>query len=86
MKPEEYGRYYYCVKVPTNISKRGEIYIWVDYVTVTDCGVLILVGQGEKNTPLLSLAPGQWIAFYAASVIDGSAVAVEHWEGEIVEA
>jgi hypothetical protein len=27
--------------------------------------------------------PGNWIACYAASLIDGAAVAVERWKGEV---
>ena len=36
-------------------------------------------------TPLtvLALAAGKWTAFYAASCLDGSAVAVQHWAGEV---
>ena len=36
-------------------------------------------------TPLtvLALAAGKWTAYYAASCLDGSAVAVQHWAGEV---
>ena len=36
-------------------------------------------------TPLtvLALAAGKWTAFYAASCLDGSAGAVQHWAGEV---
>jgi hypothetical protein len=33
----------------------------------------------------LALAAAQWMAVFAASCMDGHAVAVEHWKGEIVE-
>jgi hypothetical protein len=31
----------------------------------------------------LTLAPGPWTAAFAASLIDGNAIAVEHWEDEV---
>ena len=36
-------------------------------------------------TPLtvLALAAGKWTAFFAASCLDGSAGAVQHWAGEV---
>jgi hypothetical protein len=38
---------------------------------------------GEQRT--LALAPGSWLAVFAASVYDGHAIAVEHWKGEAAE-
>jgi hypothetical protein len=32
----------------------------------------------------MTFGPGQWQAAFAASCIDGHAVAVEHWLGEVV--
>jgi hypothetical protein len=32
---------------------------------------------------LLALAAGKWTAFYAAACMDGSAVAVQRWPGEV---
>jgi hypothetical protein len=37
---------------------------------------------GKSRLPVLVLAAEQWIAFYAASVLDGRPVAVEHWTEE----
>ena len=32
---------------------------------------------------VLALASGRWIAFYAATLLDGYAGAVQHWPGEV---
>ena len=82
---KDYGRYYWCVKVPKTVSKDGEIYVYADQVRVLPSGVLECVAQSKDGIERmnLGLAPGQWTAIYAASVMDGSAVAVEHWSGEV---
>ena len=36
-----------------------------------------------KPCIVLALAAGKWTAYYAASCLDGSAVAVQHWAGEV---
>jgi hypothetical protein len=40
--------------------------------------------MSNKDHPVLVVPAGSWSGVYAASVLDGSAVAVEHWEGEVV--
>lgn len=94
--PEQYGQVYYCVKVPESVAPDGEIYVHADHVGLSPDGSIILHGtfssdievpnqvDEPKSTANLILAAGQWIAMYAASQIDGSAVAVERWEGEVV--
>lgn len=88
MGTEQYGRYYWCIKVPDTISKSGEIYLHADEITVNKHGDLEAWHANEKapggRHQNLALAAGQWLAFYAASVMDGSAVAVDHWEGEVI--
>jgi hypothetical protein len=88
MAIDNYGKSYWCVKVPINISPNGEIYLYADKVEITSHGDLVFWSEEnekrEKSFQNLSLASGFWIAFFAASVIDGAAVAVEHWEGEVV--
>lgn len=37
----------------------------------------------DPSVIMLSFAPGEWRFFYAASCIDGAAVCVEHWPGQI---
>lgn len=87
-----YGRYYWCVKVPKAISKSGEIYLYADDVRVEPNGSLVFIGSlyGERYEQVdpkprinLVLGPKAWISCYAASCFDGHAVSVEHWEGEI---
>jgi len=80
---ERYGRYYWCIKTP--VSKSGEIYVHADEARILPDGTLSLV-QTKEGAPAsinLALASGKWTAVYGASVIDGSAVAVEYWEGEV---
>jgi hypothetical protein len=79
-----YGSRYWCVKTP--LSENGEIYLFADDVVLLE-GALVfrsLPSDGSQQVNLL-LAPGQWTSVYAASVIDGAAVAVEHWKGEVLD-
>ena len=78
-----YGQYYWCIKVPRSLCGDGEIYVHADGVQVTECGALELIYEKAHRGNLI-LAPGQRLAVFAASVIDGHAVAVEHWKGEVV--
>lgn len=80
--PARYGDYYWCVK--TSLSENGEIYLYADRASI-EAGVLTFSRlRGEEFEPTLVLAPGQWTACFAASLLDGNAVAVEHWKGEVV--
>ena len=89
MTNQTYGKYYWCVKVIENLSPSKEIYVFADEVEVTPNGDLIFWntshGTASKDNPVvnLSIAKGSWVAFFGASVMDGSAVAVEYWEGEV---
>jgi hypothetical protein len=88
--PERYGQYYWCVK--TKLSKSGEIYIHADRMEFTATGGIIFRADPESDevdviqttTPILAIAAGQWAAVFAASCLDGHAVAVDHWDGEVV--
>ena len=78
----EYGRFYFCVK--TRVSKNGEIYVFADGVSIEPGGELVLWRSTDHGKyPNLSLAKGHWSAVFAASLIDGHPVAVEHWKGEL---
>ena len=81
--PRGRGNLYWCIK--TDLSKEtGEIYAWADEVRI-DQGSLVLIyhhTRGERVN--LAFAPGSWQGIYSASMMDGSAVAVEKWEGEVV--
>lgn len=80
MGTEKYGRWYWCIK--TDLSKDGEIYVMADETQVTSNGTLVMK-RTDPPQPNLVIAAGHWTSFYAASVLDGSAVAVELWKGEI---
>jgi hypothetical protein len=85
-----YGGKYWCIKSPA--SEDGEIYVMADRLEVTEAGALIAWGGNRAKSdapgpdmqiPVLVLAAGHWTVAYAASILDGSAVAVEVWKGEI---
>jgi hypothetical protein len=86
-----YGARYFCIKTPA--APDGEIYVMADRLEVTPVGALIAWGgfrrqgrdleEGEAGLICLTLAPGQWTAAFAASLIDGNAIAVEHWKDEV---
>lgn len=87
-----WGGKYWCIKSAE--SEDGEIYVMADRLQVTEAGALIAWGAHrtkssaaptpETQMPVLILAAGRWTAVFAASVIDGAAVAVEIWKGEVV--
>lgn len=82
----KYGQYYFCAKVSPGLSQNGEIYLMADEVEISAEGGLVFwrKKEGGPRLPNLILAKGQWAAVYAASMFDGSAVAVDHWKGEVV--
>jgi hypothetical protein len=87
---ERYGECYWCIK--SQLSESGEIYMHADRVEINSHGDLRMVsdldgpGTGNIETVVrLALSAGHWACVFAASVMDGSAVAVDHWKGEIVE-
>lgn len=91
-----YGHKRYCIKVPKTVSKNGEIYLCADEVRFNPDGSVIFLGyywdtevhpwvkEDEELRVTLALAPKNWTAIYAASCFDGSAIAVESWEGEVI--
>ncbi len=81
--PSDYGSYYYCVKSP--LSEDGDIYTFADEVRFTPTGGVLFLRKDQGGEWVnLAIAPGQWKAVFSASCWDGSAVAVEHWRGEVV--
>ena len=76
----KYGNYYWCIK--TVLSQSGELFVHADGVEVSSCGDLLC--HGTENRTVLAISAGKWDCFYAASCVDGSPVAVEHWDGETV--
>jgi len=86
----EYGDYYWCIKVTNDVAADGEIYIMADTCRVSPTGALLCLGNKNRKMEEelivnLAIAPGKWNAFYAASIINGSPVAVVHWEGEVLQ-
>jgi hypothetical protein len=80
---EKYGNLYWCIK--TKLSEDGEIYVMADEARILPDGTLSMIQMRAGDAPRvnLAIAPGSWIACYAASLIDGAAVAVERWKGEV---
>ena len=72
--PQDYGERYWCVR--TRQATDGELYFHADTVDVTPSGALD--ARGKRGHTVVLLAAGQWQAVFAASVIDGRPVAVEH--------
>ncbi len=79
MGADRYGAWYWCVTTP--LSSDGEIYLHADNVVIRR-GCLVLASHGGHSVNMI-FAPGPWLACFAASCIDDSAVAVEHWPGEV---
>ena len=77
MAAEDYGNYYYGIK--TKLSKDGEIYAFADNVNITDNGELVL--SRKDGLPTLCIAAGKWDCIFAASIVNGDCVSVEHWKG-----
>jgi hypothetical protein len=77
--PNEYGAHYWCVTCD------GEpFFFYADRIEVTTCGALIAWGgyrkdggHAEHEQPLWAAAPSHWKTFFAASLIDRRAVALE---------
>ncbi len=88
MEMQNYGDYFWCVKVPQEISPDGEIYVNAQKAEITSNGDLIFWSSitEKRNEPFqnLSLARGSWMAFYIASPLGGGAVAIDTWEGEVI--
>lgn len=82
-----YGNFYWCVKVDRDISPDGEIYLMANSVEMDTSGSLRFKGNRNKDggytVDNLIIGPGKWKAVYAASMLDGAAVAVEYWKSEI---
>ncbi len=78
----EYGGHYWGVEVTKDLSEDGAIYVMADDVQVKE-GVLLFVRKNEGREQVnFAIAPGKWLAFYAASVADGNPVAAYRWKGK----
>jgi hypothetical protein len=78
---EKYGKRYWAVC----LTNGDEVFVHADELTVETSGALVgssaREDDGHKIKMLtFAVGPGGWKHAYAASVIDGGAVAVEHWD------
>jgi hypothetical protein len=79
------GKRNWCVKVKKALCQKGEIYLMADMAeTALDGSIVFKNHKDQEDTALLIIPAGSWTAVYAASVIDGSAVAVTRWDEEII--
>jgi hypothetical protein len=88
----KYGEWSWCIK--TKLSESGETTstptassslrrnFWTDPSVRKPAPAAAIFFQTTLQT--LALAGGQWTAVFAASCMDGHAVAVDHWNGEVV--
>jgi hypothetical protein len=66
------GEYYFCV----GMSSKKDIYVFAAGAEVVDGAIVLRKKDGQMS---FTLASGQWEYCYAASSVDGSPIAVEHW-------
>ncbi|MEU6616707.1 hypothetical protein [Streptomyces parvus] len=71
------GNWYHRIQT----AKGEDVYVHGDEVEFKD-GALIVWRVKDDGTRFVNIAfaPGQWANIYAASVMDGHAVAVDHWD------
>lgn len=84
---EQYGDRYWCVGLADGAEVHAHAH--ADEVRVEPSGALLLVRGRKDEKPEqvnLAFANGQWRFLYAASTLDGRAVAAVHRPGQIVEA
>ncbi len=75
-----FGRYYWTIQTADAVIR-----LCADRLEVTASGALLAArakreGDDGSEQITMAFAPGQWEHFYAASALDGTAVAVDHWD------
>lgn len=81
-----YGTFYWGIY--TKETEGDCIYLYADTVNVAPDGSLVFTSQSEKNPEKQTrfiVASGKWTIVFAASMMDGSPVAVDHWKEQISE-
>lgn len=68
----EDGEYYFCI----GLSVKKDIYAFAASAEVVDGAIVLRKKDGQM---LFTVASGHWEYGYAASSVDGSPLAVEHW-------
>ena len=78
MSASDYGRFYWCVEMSTG----AKVFVHADVVRLDDGVLSLLRDRGAEHATEVNFAaaPGSWRSIYAASQLDGHAVAVEHWD------
>ena len=69
---DQEGQYYFCIRLNGN----RDMYAYADGVEIVDGAIVLRKKSGQI---IFTLASGQWEYCYAASSVDGSPIAVEHW-------
>jgi hypothetical protein len=79
-----YGKFYWCVLVDKALAESGEIYFNADGVETDQSGTFVAcrVKDGVKEV-ILMVPAGMWKTVFAASIIDGHALGVDHWKEQI---
>jgi hypothetical protein len=72
----QYGKLYWCVKTVSS----GTVRLHADEATVEHGALVLRSHKDEHWHTRFAVGPGEWRYCYAASVLDGGAVAVEHWD------
>jgi hypothetical protein len=73
---------YWAVLVDNTIACEGIIHLHADYVEISESGAVKFMKKEEdllEDYCIFSVSQGCWTVFYAASIIDGSACCIEHW-------
>lgn len=78
----EYGEFYWCVFIKVTENGPNErIYLMADEVDIHE-GALVFSRAAKVHRSRFAtavFAPGRWVAFFAASLVDGAFVAVKEW-------
>lgn len=73
---KEKNSYYWCIGVDNELSKDNLINLIAEQAEVSN-GDLIF---SRKNRIVFCVAKGNWKYFYAASLLNGHPICVEHWK------
>lgn len=78
IQPGQYGNWYYGIRLAD--MNNTEVNVHGDEVEFKD-GSLIVWRVKDDDTRFVNVAfaPGQWAYIFAASLLDGHAVAAEYW-------
>lgn len=81
MSNSRYGNYYWIVEVSKIIAADGWISCMGDTVEISNHGDLMIMNHSSEGEvyPGLIIPQGQWISCYAASMITGDPIVVDHW-------